>query len=554
MLLQAATITALASLVAAAFSLQKGRRLRAELAAAQRRLELLGAPLTDDAEDQRAVGAAALRRDERRKFDADEDGYYRGLRKLLLADFRDVAGAEEAVFWRWSEEREGFDPESWSSEGAGPSHFDVARWSPHVVWTAEMGVVQTAGENDVVEVGASCVMHGDSFLGVLTLTRRDGLALDLASLKAWMPRMSAQLAAFHDLVNVRLQYGRHMRQGQALLDAVQRLQGDQSGEGLARSLCETALDVSGARGTALVRWYGDEDRGEIHYATAGTGLPTKDGGFVPIPLGGDTLVANVCRNAAPQVHDDARGIATGEQLYGVPRRLGDPGAVAIMPLTKDDRVLGALVIEAEAPAGLTLEETRPLEVLGAVVASSLELAWSYEEVDRKARTDALTGLYNRMHFGEQLQRTLAEADRRNQPLSLVLLDVDHFKKVNDSWGHEAGDAVLKHVARILQEAVRAVDVCARYGGEEMAILMSQTDTASAVEVAERLRVRLEATVIRHAGAEIAVTASFGVATYPETVKVKEQLFPSADKALYIAKHEGRNRVRAKPATRGTATT
>ena len=114
--------------------------------------------------------------------------------------------------------------------------------------------------------------------------------------------------------------------------------------------------------------------------------------------------------------------------------------------------------------------------------------------------------------------------------------------------------MLKHVARILQEAVRGVDVCARYGGEEMAILMSQTDTASAVEVAERLRVRLEATVIRHAGAEIAVTASFGVATYPETVKVKEQLFPSADKALYIAKHEGRNRVKAKPATRGTATT
>ena len=147
MLLQAATLTALASLVAAAFSVHKGRRLRAELAAAHRRLELLGAPLIDDAEDQRAVGASALRRDERRKFDADEDGYYRGLRKLLLADFRDVAGAEEAVFWRWSEEREGFDPESWSSEGSGPSHFDVARWSPHVVWTAEMGVVQTAGEN-----------------------------------------------------------------------------------------------------------------------------------------------------------------------------------------------------------------------------------------------------------------------------------------------------------------------------------------------------------------------------------------------------------------------
>lgn len=554
MLLQAATVTALASLVAAAVSLQKGRRLRADLAAAQRRLELLGAPLIDDAEEQRAVGASALRRDERRKFDADEDGYYRGLRKLLLADFRDVAGAEEAVFWRWNDTNDGLVAESWSSDGPVPSHFDYGEWAPLVQWSAETGVIQTVGREDLVTVGAVCVLLGETLLGVLTLTRAEGLALPRPSLKAWMPRMAAQLAAFHDLVNVRLQYGRHMRQGQALLDAVQRLQGDQSGEGLARALCETALDVSGARGAALVRWYGDADRGEIHYATAGTGLPTREDGFVPIPLGPRCLVADACRNAAAQVLDDARGVATGQALYGVSRRLQDPGAVAIMPLTKDGRVLGALVIEAEAPAGLTLEETRPLEVLAAVVASSLELAWSYEEVDRKARTDALTGLYNRMHFGEQLQRTLAEADRHNQPLSLVLVDVDHFKKVNDSFGHEAGDAVLKHVARILQEAVRAVDVCARYGGEEMAILMSQTDTAGAVEVAERLRARLEATVIRHAGAEITVTASFGVATYPETVKVKEQLFPSADKALYIAKHEGRNRVRAKPSTKGRATT
>jgi diguanylate cyclase (GGDEF)-like protein len=250
------------------------------------------------------------------------------------------------------------------------------------------------------------------------------------------------------------------------------------------------------------------------------------------------------------VLEDARGIASGRALYGIDRVLRDPGSVAILPLVKDGRVLGALVLEADAPGGLTLEEARPLTVLGAVVAGSLELAWSYQEVDRRARTDALTGLFNRMHFGEQLQQKLTEADRFNQPVSLVLVDVDHFKKVNDTWGHEAGDAVLKHVARILQEGVRAVDVCVRYGGEEIAMLLAQTDSGRAVEVAERLRARIAATVVRHGGAEIAVTASFGVATYPETVKVRDQLFPSADKALYIAKHDGRNCVRAKPATKG----
>jgi diguanylate cyclase (GGDEF)-like protein len=105
------------------------------------------------------------------------------------------------------------------------------------------------------------------------------------------------------------------------------------------------------------------------------------------------------------------------------------------------------------------------------------------------------------------------------------------------------------VSRILQEGVRSVDVCVRYGGEEIAMLMAQTDRERAVEVAERLRSRIEATVVRHAGAEIAVTASFGVATYPETVTVRDRFFPAADEALYAAKHGGRNCVRARGATR-----
>ena len=554
MLLQAAIVIAVAALVAAGAALRRARRLRAELTAARERLELLGAPLLDDAEPQRAVGASALRRDERRKFEADEVDLYRDLLAQLLADFRDVAGAEEAVYWQWNAERDALEPADWSTESPAPAYFDIADWGPLVQWSAETGVVQTVGHEDTVIVGAACIMQRETILGVLTLTGRSGLALARPALKEWMPRMAAQLAAFQELVQVRLMYGRHMRQSQALLDAVQRLQGDKSGEGLAKALCETAVDVSGGRGAALIRWYAESESGEVHYATSGTGLSIgpASGGSAPSTaiLDPASIVAEACRNGAVQVLEDSRGIASGLALYGVTRVIRDPGSVAILPLLKDGRVLGALVIEADAPAGLTLEETRPLNVLGAVVAGSLELAWSFQEVDRRARTDALTGLYNRMHFGEQLQRTLAEADRFNQPVSLVLVDIDHFKKVNDTWGHEAGDAVLKHAARILQEGVRSVDVCVRYGGEEIAMLLAQTDSTRAVEVAERLRARIAATVVRHAGAEIAVTASFGVATYPETVKVRDQLFPSADKALYIAKHDGRNCVRAKPATKG----
>jgi diguanylate cyclase (GGDEF)-like protein len=407
--------------------------------------------------------------------------------------------------------------------------------------------VQTTGHEDAVVVAAAAVRLGERLLGVLSLTHGSGIAMGRAVVREWVPRLAAQLAALHELAEVRGRHAGEMRRGQALLDAVQRLQGDRSGDGLARAACEAAMVLSGARAATLIRWEMEAETGEIHHATSGAGLAT------PAPLDPSSVVGEACRNGTVQVLEDARAAAAGSSLYGVARAVSTPGSVSIVPLAKDGRVLGALVLEADGVGALTLEDARHVTVLAAVVAGSLELAWSFAEVDRRARTDPLTGLYNRMHFGEQLQRTLAEADRFNQPLSLVVADVDHFKKVNDSWGHEAGDAVLKAVARIVQEGVRSVDVCVRYGGEEIAMLLAQTDSAHAVEVAERLRARIASTVVRHGGSEIAVTASFGVATYPETVKVRDQLFPSADKALYIAKQEGRNRVRAKPPTRGRAT-
>ena len=550
MLLQAAIASAVAAIAAAVAAVRTTRRLRADLVAANLMQGSGGTPLADDDLEQRAVGASALRREERLKFEADEVDHYRDLLALLLADFRDVAGAEEAVFWHWNDERDGLKPADWSTEGPAPAYFDFPEWGPLVQWSAETGVIQMVGKEASVVVGAVCVSEGDTMIGVLTLTHRAGLGLGRPALKEWMPRMAAQLAAFQDLVRVRFMYGRHMRQSQALLDAVQRLQGGHSGAGLAQALCETAVELSGGRGAVLVRWYAESDSGDIQHATSGTGVSmvkvsgsTGDGSLL---LSSTSLVAEACRAGVPQVLEDTRGVATGQALYGLDRVIRDPGSVAIVPLLRDDRVLGALVIEADAPNGMTLEECRPIAVLTAVVASSLELAWSYQEVDRRSRTDALTGLFNRMHFGEQLQRTLTEAERSGQPVSLVLVDIDHFKRVNDTWGHEAGDAVLKHVARILQEGVRSEDVCVRYGGEEIAMLLAHTDTAHAVEIAERLRGRIAATVVRHAGAEISVSASFGVATYPESVQGRDRLFPGADKALYIAKHEGRNCVRWKP--------
>jgi diguanylate cyclase (GGDEF)-like protein len=546
MLLAAALLAALAAIAVAAAAMRQSARARTELDAARTRLARIDAELPRT-EQHPTVGAKALRREVRVSFEVQEARADRAVIVQLLIDFRDVSGAEEAIFWRWLPERDSLAPAIWSSEGTRPSFFSLTEWAPLVQWSAEGGVVQTVGHEETVHVGAAPIRRGETLMGVLSLTHRTGLGWSRSSLRDWLPRLADQLGTVQELVDVRRRSNRNMRQGQALLDAVQRLQGHNTGDGLARAFCETALDVSGARAASLVRWSAEADLGELVYATDTTGLRSAT------PLDGSCLVAEACRSGKLQVLEDSRAATLERGLYGVARTVAEPGSLAIVPLVKDGRTLGALVLEAADPKALSLEEARNLTVLGAVVTSSLELVWQFAEVDKRARTDPLTGLWNRHHFGEQLQRTLNEADRYGTPVSLVLVDIDHFKRVNDTWGHEAGDSVLKQVARILQEGVRSVDICVRYGGEEIALLLAQTDSEHAVEVAERLRARICAQPLRHGLADITVTASFGVATYPETVKVRDQLFPASDKALYIAKHAGRNCVRAKPATKGRAT-
>ncbi|HTK46761.1 MAG TPA: sensor domain-containing diguanylate cyclase [Gemmatimonadaceae bacterium] len=547
MLLAAALLAALAAIAVAAAALRQTSRARQELESTRKRLARIEEPPKSDA----PIDAKSLRREVRVSFEAQAKRDDRASLAQLLVDFRDLAGAEEAIFWRWQPDRDSLAPGVWSSDTTRPAFFSITEWAPLVQWSAEGGVVQTVGQEEIVHVGAAPVRRGDTLMGVLSLTHRNGLGWNRTSLRDWLPRLADQLGAVQELVDLRRRYGRHMRHGQALLDAVQRLQGGKAGEGLPLTVCETALDVSGARGAALVRWSADGDSGELFFATEGAGLR------FPGPIDGGSIVAEACRLGTVQVLEDARTATLARALYGVPRSVPEPGSVAIIPLAKDGRTLGALVLESGdvtgESKGLSMDEARPLTVLGAVVAGQLELVWQLAEVDMRARTDPLTGLWNRHHFGEQLQRTLNEADRYGAPVSLVLVDIDHFKRVNDTWGHEAGDSVLKQVARILQDGVRAVDICVRYGGEEIAMLLPKTDSDRAVEVAERLRTRIAAQPVKHGRSEIPVTASFGVATYPETVKVRDQLFPASDKALYIAKHEGRNRVRAKPATKGRTT-
>lgn len=160
----------------------------------------------------------------------------------------------------------------------------------------------------------------------------------------------------------------------------------------------------------------------------------------------------------------------------------------------------------------------------------------------QARRDALTGLFNRHHLGDIMARELARCARDGQPLSLLMIDVDHFKQINDEFGHQVGDEVLRETARLLAERTRDSDMLFRYGGEEFLLVLVAADALVAKAVAEELRQRYELSPLALAGSPVLATLSIGVATFADHGSSFESLVLAADQALYRAKRAGRNRV------------
>jgi diguanylate cyclase (GGDEF)-like protein len=178
-----------------------------------------------------------------------------------------------------------------------------------------------------------------------------------------------------------------------------------------------------------------------------------------------------------------------------------------------------------------------------------ELTQANRRLLARALRDSLTGLYNRGYLEESLERETSRARRSEQPLGVMLVDVDHFKRINDSFGHPAGDAVLRAVGRYLLSLARAEDIPCRYGGEEFVLVMAHASPATVRERAERLRVGVQGLAIEHDGREIGpVTLSVGIAMFPEHGDDWRAVLQAADTALYAAKAAGRNRVEMAPLT------
>ena len=225
-------------------------------------------------------------------------------------------------------------------------------------------------------------------------------------------------------------------------------------------------------------------------------------------------------------------------------------SIALLPLTRQGELIGSLHLGSSNPQRYSADSgTAFLERLANIIAICLETALTQERLKLVGLTDGLTGVQNRRYFEHRCPVEVSQARRHQQPLACMFLDIDKFKRINDAHGHQTGDEVLRSIAKVIQGQLRASDTIARYGGEEFVVLLPQTPGHYALEIAERIRLAVAGQAFANCkGEKISATISIGLAMMPHHDNVKdiatqvENLVASADKAVYQAKHNGRNQV------------
>ncbi len=234
-------------------------------------------------------------------------------------------------------------------------------------------------------------------------------------------------------------------------------------------------------------------------------------------------------------------------IFSQQRPIAGFGSLLILPLIiKQEEPIGTLIVAGRAPGLFSTERQNILEVIGAQIATKIDLGRAHEKVYQLATTDGLTGLANHRTFQNALTNMAERADRMGKGIALLLCDIDHFKKVNDTYGHPFGDEALREVAKVLRDSVRTIDLAARYGGEEFTVILENTDQQGALLLAERIRAKIEALRLMCGTTPVSLTMSLGIALYPFHSTDTASIIAKADQALYAAKEGGRNQVQCWP--------
>jgi diguanylate cyclase (GGDEF)-like protein len=214
-----------------------------------------------------------------------------------------------------------------------------------------------------------------------------------------------------------------------------------------------------------------------------------------------------------------------------------------LPLAVEGKVLGCISLDSEQPNAFDVQDLQFFSVIGYQIAATLKQFQKISSITDLAIYDKLTNVHNRRYFDEKIRAETQKSFSSHTPISLVMVDIDFFKKVNDTYGHHAGDSVLSKIASLLKSSVRKDDTVARYGGEEFVLILPGAKLEVTSIIAERIRRLVETTPFEIEGGQIHITISMGISNHPtHQAKSEEELVKMADQALYNAKKEGRNRV------------
>ncbi len=255
-----------------------------------------------------------------------------------------------------------------------------------------------------------------------------------------------------------------------------------------------------------------------------------------------TLLRWVLEKQQNLIYQDLNNLPKRPAIFWKSEKFKAIRSLFISPLTSGQRLIGAVVLASKEPNRFPTDTTEILQIVINQIGVSLENALMYEAVERMAITDALTGLYNRRFFKKTFAEMLLRAERSGNRVAVVMGDIDHFKKINDTYGHPVGDMVLKEVARTLSEHVRRIDIVARYGGEEFIMALDGMGSNAAKKKIEELMDKIRALEFHTELGTFSITMSFGISSFPDDSRDAEEIINIADGALYHSKNSGRNRV------------
>ena len=379
------------------------------------------------------------------------------------------------------------------------------------------------------------VIEGLALRGILVVDRRVGTSFNPAEL---------------DLITSAADQVMRIVQSERVFQAVERSKHEHERFYKASAALNRALTlaevydaaIEGARGVcdfdfAAIATHDARDGSHTLRRVVGDGAEELDGKRFRDPA---SLASMVVKNKLALPAAGEWGDRDDVAVFDPSTRWRDFQSLLLLPLPVKDDVVGTFVVAARRPGAFPTDRREMLGVIANQVAISLQNGHMYQALEEQATTDGLTGLVNHRTFQERFAAMLTRAERHNFAVALLLTDIDHFKKINDNYGHPTGDEVLRRVAALLKASARKIDITARYGGEEFALVLESTDREGALQLAERIRQEVAAQQFESGKGPFKATLSLGIAVYPNDGRTKPELIKNADTALYAAKHAGRN--------------